>query len=44
MFGHMDHYVLVDAESEMVLIRINDGGSIRISKMENYLRISHKEF
>ena len=43
MLGHMDYYIPVDAESEMVLIWINDGGSIRISKEENYLRVSHKE-
>ena len=34
MFGHMDRYILVDAESEMVLIWINDGGSIRICTEE----------
>ena len=42
MFGHMDHYILVDVESEMVLIWIIDGGSIRLSKEEHYLRVSHK--
>ena len=44
MFGHMDHYILVDVESEMVLIWINEGGNIRITKEENYLKVSHKEF
>ena len=43
MFCQMDHCILVDVESEMVLIWINDGRSIRISKEENYLRVSHKE-
>ena len=43
MFGHINHYILVDVKSEMLLIWINDGGGIRISKEENYLRVSHKE-
>ena len=43
MFGHIDQYILVDVESEMVLIWINDRGSVRIPKEENYLRVSHKE-
>ena len=43
MVGHIDYYILVDVESKIVLIWINDGGSIRISKDENYLGVSHKE-
>ena len=39
MFGHKDHFILVEEQSEMVQILINDGGSIRISEEENYLRV-----
>ena len=39
MLGHMVHYILVDTESEMVLIWINDGGNIRMFKEKNYLRV-----
>ena len=39
MFGHKNHFILVEQQSEMVLILINGGGSIRMSEEENYLRV-----
>ena len=39
MVGQMDYFILVDVESEMVLLWINDGWSIRISKDEIILEL-----